>query len=298
MLQLLFAPLTGLIAASLYGLNSLFWPWFIFLFALLRFLPIPAWQKKCDGILHQIPVLWTDINNYIIQITTNIKWDVQGLENLQAHHWYLLICNHQSWVDIFVLNYIFNRKIPTLKFFMKKELIWTLPILGWAAMLADFPILYRTTKEDLAKHPHLKGKDIEITRKACEKFKKIPTTVINFVEGTRFTAEKQLRQRSQYQHLLRPKAGGIAFALATMGEYFNEILNVTIIYPDGIPTMWDFFCGRVKKIIVRATTIPLTSNLLGDYENNREYRIFFQNWLNQIWEEKDKIITKTTPPTS
>ena len=34
---------------------------------------------------------------------------------------------------------------------------------------------------------------------------------MNFVEGTRFTREKHARQNSPYNHLLRTKAGGMAF---------------------------------------------------------------------------------------
>ena len=191
-----------------------------------------------------------------------------------------------------MLGYVFNQKIPTLKFFMKKELLWGLPIAGAAAALVDFPIMHRQSKSFIAKHPELKGKDIEVTRKACEKFKNIPTTVITFVESTRFTKAKQQTQASPYHHLLRPKAGGVAFALATMGEYFHNVLDVTIIYPNVKINLWDFFCGRIKKVVVAVNLIPLTPELLGDYENNREYRVHFHSWLNDVWQKKDKLINE------
>lgn len=284
------APVNGVIAFILFTTNILFWPWPIFVTALLRYIPYKPLQKKCDALLHQIPLYWAQINNIILQITTDIEWEITGTQNLESKNWYLLICNHQSWADILVLGYVFNRKIPTLKFFMKKELLWGLPVAGVAAALVDFPIMHRMSKTEISKHPEQKSKDIETTRKACEKFKNIPTTVITFVESTRFTKEKQQSQSSPYQHLLRPKAGGLAFALATMGEYFNNILDVTIIYPGVKINLWDFFCGRIKKIIVHANLISIGKELLGDYENNREYRIFFQAWLNNIWQEKDKFI--------
>jgi len=292
MLRFLPAPIVGIIALIGYGLNSLIMPWLIFGAALLRFIPLPNWQKKCTYFLNQSLVYWTDINNFIIRHTTRIHWDIQGIENLKANDWYLIICNHQTWTDIFVLNYIFNRKIPALKFFMKKELLWHLPFAGLAAKLAGFPLMHRHSKEYLAKHPEQKGKDIEITRKACEQFKDTPTTVISFVEGTRFTPEKQQRQASPYQYLLRPKAGGIAFSLAAMGTYFHKLLNVTIVYPEEKPTLWKFCCGKITRIIVRVEVLPITEELLGDYENDRKFRVSFQSWINSVWQTKDHLITK------
>lgn len=293
MKNLLPHPLNGLIAALLYGVNLLFWPWPIFAIALLRFIPVQSWQKKCDSWLHQIPFLWTEVNNFIVRLTAHTEWEIIGGDNLKPEDWYLLVSNHQSWADILVLGYIFNRKIPTLKFFMKKELLWSLPFAGVAAALVNFPIMHRSSKSFLAKHPDQKGKDIETTRRACEKFKTIPTTVITFVEGTRFTPEKRQRQSSPYQHLLRPKAGGVAFALAAMGEYFHYLLDVTIIYPHGKINLWDFCCGKVNKIIVHTNVIPITPELLGDYENNREYRVYFQAHLNELWQKKDQLMKDT-----
>lgn len=288
--RLLPAPVNGVIALLLYTVNILFWPWLIFATALLRLIPYKPWQKSCNLFLHQTPLYWTEINNHILRLTTKIEWEITGLQDLKPNDWYLLICNHQSWADILVLGYVFNRQIPPLKFFMKKELLWNLPIAGFAAALIDFPIMHRQSKSYLAKHPEKKGKDITTTREACEKFKNIPTTVITFAEGTRFTQEKHQRQSSPYQHLLRPKAGSIAFALATMGDYFHYILDVTIIYPHTQINLWDFFCGRVSKVIVHVNLIPITAELLGDYENNREYRVYFQGKMNNVWNEKDKLI--------
>lgn len=285
-------PIIGICAILLYTLNILFWPFIIFGVAALRIIPNTAWQRVCNKFLHKIPVYWSDINSWILKTTTDIKWDVRGLDQLQKDDWYLLICNHQTWADILVLEYVFNRKIPTLKFFMKKELLWSLPFAGWAAKLIGFPIMYRHQKGYLAKHPDQKGKDIETTRKACEKFKNIPTTVISFVEGTRFTFEKKQLQTSPYQYLLRPKAGGIAFALAAMGSYFNKILNVVIIYDVEKPSFWDLCCGRIQTITVHINLLPIVPELLDDYENKRETRVYFQNWLNNLWHKNDEIINE------
>ena len=94
----------------------------------------------------------------------------------------------------------------------------------------------------LKKHPEMRAKDQEATRRACAKFALIPTSVTNFMEGTRFTPAKHARQQSPYRYLLKPKAGGVALALHALGDKFHSILDVTIVYPDGIPGFWSFLC--------------------------------------------------------
>jgi 1-acyl-sn-glycerol-3-phosphate acyltransferase len=142
----------------------------------------------------------------------------------------------------------------------------------------------------LKKHPHLKGKDLKITQKACEKFKTMPVSVMNFLEGTRFTPEKHRRQQSPFVHLLKPKAGGIAFVLAAMGEQMHQMLNVTIAYPDGARNFWQFLCGNVREIRVRVESLPIDPELIGDYFTNKKFRVTFQNHLNVMWSEKDALL--------
>lgn len=154
----------------------------------------------------------------------------------------------------------------------------------------------RYSRAFLEKNPHLKGKDIEITRKACEKFKTLPVSVMNFVEGTRFSPEKHARQQSPFKTLLKPRAGGIAFVLASMGEQLHRILDVTIAYPGGEKGFWSFLCGRVHEIRVRVRCLPVTTDLFGDYSGNREFSKRFQDWLNALWSEKDQCLQSMLNP--
>jgi len=203
----------------------------------------------------------------------------------------MVLSNHQSWVDIVALQMIFNRRIPILKFFIKQELI-KVPLLGFAWWALDFPFMKRYSAEFLKKNPHLKGKDIEITRRACEKFKTTPVSVMNFVEGTRYTLKKHDRQKSPYRHLLKPKAGGTGFVFSIMGSSIRSILNVTIVYPHGDTNFWHYLCGRVQDIRIHIEQMPLTDDLVGDYENDGEYRKHFQKWVNELWEKKDLQIER------
>jgi 1-acyl-sn-glycerol-3-phosphate acyltransferase len=294
MYHALLGAVRGSLSLVLYILNTVFWciPLFV-LAAAKAAVPLESWMRRCSRMLNAIAENWIWVNNQNQKLVGNTRWDVQGMETLERSEWYLVLANHQSWVDIVVLQRIFHRKIPFLKFFIKKELLW-FPILGQAWWAMDFPFVKRYTKSYLQKKPHLKGKDLAITRKACKKFKKIPVSIMNFVEGTRFTDEKHRRQQSPYAHLLRPKAGGIAFVLGSMGKQIHRVLDVTIVYPDGVSNFWALLCGNIRKIKVRVRSLPVSPELLGDYTNDGHFRAGLQRWLNNIWAEKNRYIEEMT----
>lgn len=296
MFRLLPAPLRGGISLLGYFLNTLFWVPLVVLTALFRALiPNKTWHRWCGRVANAIAENWICVNNINQRLTANTRLEVSGLEGLNRSQWYLVLANHQSWVDILVLQRIFNRRIPLLKFFLKKELFW-FPILGQAWWALDFPFIKRYKKSYIKKKPHLKGKDIEITRQACQKFKTLPVSVMNFVEGTRFTCDKHRRQRSPYANLLKTKAGGIAFVLGAMGEQIHRVLDVTIVYPHQNISFWSFLCGSINEIKVQVNCLPINDEILGDYANDRVFRIKFQAWLNNLWEEKDLRINKLLSP--
>ena len=283
--------MVGLIASILLFLNVLLWVPLLLAFALLKLIiPLERMRLLIDPILLHIAESWIAGNSAWMALTQRTAWDVQGIEGLDYRSWYLVNCNHQSWVDILVLQHLFNRRIPLLKFFLKQQLIWV-PVMGLAWWALDFPFMRRHSEEFLKKHPEMRGKDQATTRKACEKFALIPTSVMNFMEGTRFTPAKQQRQQSPYKHLLKPKAGGMALALNAMGDKFQAILDVTIVYPDGALQFGQFLQGKLKRVIVRVRSIPIPQHLLhGDYASDPTVREAFQKWVQQLWLEKDAQI--------
>lgn len=236
---------------------------------------------------------WAEINKAIFRLMLPTVWDIRYDEELYPDHSYLVISNHQSWVDIPALVQSFNRRTPYFKFFLKKELIWT-PFLGLAFWALDYPFMKRYSKAHLAKHPEDRGKDLEITRRACEKFRHLPVTVVNFLEGTRFTEQKHRVQGSPYRHLLRPKSGGIAFVAAALGEQMRSLLDVTIVYPEQQPPgFWALVSGRVPRVLVDIRSQTLPADLFhGDYSEDPEFRAYFQDWVNSIWETKDQRIAE------
>lgn len=290
MLSFLPSPLKGILSFLIYLINTILLTVPLILVSLLKFiLPFRPVVVILDRILMAIAGLWIHINSLTTDLFCNIDWDIRGLDKLNPREWYLVLSNHQSWVDILVLQKILHTKIPMLKFFLKKELIWV-PFLGLAWWALDFPFMKRYSKQFLAQNPHLKGKDLESTRKACQKFKHTPVSIMNFVEGTRYTPEKA--KTSAFSHLLTPRAGGIAFVLGSMGQCLNHIIDVTIVYPGRVPSFWSFISGKTRKIIVDFQLLEVGWHIKGDYFNDPVFRERFCEWLNQLWLEKDQKIDR------
>ncbi len=292
MLHVLPPFLRGSIALVLLITNTLFWCWPLFILALLKLvLPFTPIQRGIRFIMHWVAESWISVNRFWMQAVQPIEWDVEGLEKLDMTHSWLVTSNHQSWVDILALQYQFNRRLPFLKFFLKKELIWV-PVIGLCWWALEFPFMKRYSKAYLAKDPEKQGQDLATTRKACERYKTNPVSVFNFLEGTRFTPEKHQQQNSPFQHLLKPKAGGIAFVLDAMGEQLHGLVNVTIYYPGGRPTLWDVLSGQIKRIVMRIQIMPIPKQFLGkSYDQDMQYRAEFQEWVNQLWLQKDQELS-------
>ena len=166
--------------------------------------------------------------------------------------------------------------------------------LAWWAL--DFPFMQRHGKAELRERPERRLEDAEATRRACEKFALVPTSVMNFAEGTRFTPGKHRAQGSPYRHLLKPKAGALALALNAMGGKFSSLIDATIVYPAGIPTFWQFICGRVPRVAVRVRELAIPPDFCAaDYGQDPAFRMQFQKWLGTLWQEKDGLMDALNP---
>ncbi|MDU9401372.1 acyltransferase [Pseudomonas sp. zfem004] len=283
--------LTGLLTTTLLLLNTLVMIGPLLVFALLKLvLPGRGRDYASAGVMWMAES-WSEVDKAIFALCIPTQWEVRGVDTLRQDTSYLCISNHQTWVDIPALIESLNRRVPFFKFFLKKELIWV-PLLGLAWWGLDYPFMKRYSKAFLDKHPELKGKDLEITKAACELFKRQPVTVVNYLEGTRFTQAKHAQQQSPYRHLLKPKAGGVAFVLAALGEQLDALLDVTIVYPGNkAPGFWDLLNGSISRVIIDIRVRELDPALCaGDYENDPVFRQTVQSWVNQLWVEKDQRI--------
>ena len=285
--------LQGMLVLMLLIINTIIWFIPLILFAMIRaFSPGVYLKRLFTKLPSKMASFWISCNSFIFTTINKTHWNVSGIDHLNEKDWYLLLVNHLSWVDVIVLQTIFNGRIPFLKFFIKRELVW-LPFLGLSWWALDMQFMKRYSKEFLEKNPSKKGQDVEATKKACRKFRNVPTSVINFVEGTRFTESKKLTTKSPYHNLLKPKAGGIAMAISAMGDMFDKILDVTIVYPKGVVSFWDMLCGKFDAVAIDVEKKPIEEWMItGDYDNSIEDRMRFQLWLSELWEVKEAKITK------
>ncbi|WP_395693924.1 acyltransferase [Piscinibacter sp.] len=277
--------LRGVITATLLGLNTLVAFTTMIPPALVKLLvPATGVRNACTRLLNAIANRWVANNNAWIHAVNRSRWDVQGVAGLHRRGWYLVSSNHQSWVDILVLQRCLQGRAPFLKFFIKRELIWV-PLVGLVWWALDFPFMKR------GRGHGARSSDLKTTREACEKFKRIPTAVMNFVEGTRFTPAEHEAQGSPDRHLLKPKIGGLGIALATMGEQFESMLDVTIVYPHGTPTFWELLSGRLDAVLVRVQPRDIPAEVLGgDPVGDKAYRQRLTAWIEGLWVEKDEQI--------
>ncbi|MFK2912542.1 acyltransferase [Pseudomonas sp. 3HC3] len=283
--------LTGILTTTLLLLNTVVLICPLLVFALLKLVLPGRGRDYASWAVMWVAETWSEIDKAIFALCIPTQWDIRGVENLRRDTSYLAVSNHQTWVDIPALIESLNRHTPFFKFFLKKELIWV-PLLGLAWWGLDYPFMKRYSKAFLEKHPELKGKDLEITKAACELFKRQPVTVVNYLEGTRFTEAKRQQQQSPYRYLLKPKAGGVAFVLAALGEQLDALLDVTIVYPGNkAPGFWDLLNGSISRVIIDIQVRELDPALwAGDYENDPEFRQTVQAWVNQLWVAKDQRI--------
>ena len=281
-------------ASIVFALSTIMHVVFLMIVALLKaLLPIRGVRRALNSVLMATAESWISVNTWTIRSMTRTRFVVDTPATLRHDGHYLVLANHQSWVDIPVLQATLNRKAPLLRFFLKSQLFWV-PLLGLAWWALDFPFMKRYSREALSKHPELAGRDIAATRRSCARFREIPVSVMNFVEGTRFTTAKHARQASPFAHLLKPKAGGVGFVLDAMGEALHSLLDVTLIYPHGRPTFGDLFTDRIPLVHIKVRERPIPRELIGgDYQNDPQVRVRVQRWINDLWREKDAEIART-----
>jgi 1-acyl-sn-glycerol-3-phosphate acyltransferase len=291
-MQALLESIRGLITFLLFALNLAVWGTIFLIISVLK-LPVWKWRKGRDSVvllLARIAEIWVKGNNDVIALMLDIDWIIDDRVELRRNGRYLILCNHQTWVDIPIVARQFYRRAAFIRFFLKQELIWV-PLAGLACWALEFPFMKRYTPEYLERHPEKRGKDLDTTRRACRRYSTIPVAILNFVEGTRFTREKREDQRSPYRHLLRPRAGGISYVLASLGSQLDAVVDVTITYDLPEVSLWDFLCNRIRCVAIDVRPLDVPPRFLGDaVTEDGVLREEFKGWMSELWERKDRLI--------
>jgi 1-acyl-sn-glycerol-3-phosphate acyltransferase len=290
--------LRGGIVLFALGLNTLVLTGVLFLCSIAKLLALTDTARyRVRRFLARLPVAWIAINNGIFTLMRITQWDIEVPPGLDRDGCYLVLSNHQSWADVLILQRGFNRRLPFLRFFVKKALIW-LPFLGAAWWALDMPFMQRYSKEQLEHHPELKGRDLENARQACEKFRQMPVAMMTFPEGTRFSTAKRVQQNSSYRMLLEPHIGGIGQVLYALGDELDALIDVTIVFPGRggavAPTLWQVLSGQVDRIVVRARQLPIPLTLRGrNFRTDPDFRLELEQWVAQLWRDKDELIVRS-----
>jgi 1-acyl-sn-glycerol-3-phosphate acyltransferase len=186
---------------------------------------------------------------------------------------------------------LFRKHIPMNKYFLKQQLAWV-PFIGLACWALDMPFMKRYSRSYLIRHPERRGKDVETTRRSCEKFRAHPTTIVNFVEGSRLRKRSASKLARLIRTCCRQRLRVLRWRL-TCWEQFDKLLNVTLCYPENDKTpFFDMLSGKLTRIVVRVDLVPIDAELHGDYVNDKNFKRRFQQWLNTLWKEKDEQIDK------
>lgn len=284
--------LRGVATLSMMIVNTLLYAIPLCSAALVRLITPSSAHPHCTRFAMKCAEGWISNNNRILDLLQALNVECSYPQNLHPEQWYLVLCNHQSWTDILILQRLFNKRIPMLKFFIKQSLIYV-PILGACWWALDFPIMKRYAPAALRKKPHLRGRDLATTRRSCERFKLAPVSVLNFVEGTRFSHQKKMQSNSPFQHLLKPKSGGVAMVVDALDEQLTAILDVTIIYHEYCPSFWTFLSGHAPKISVKIDSLPVPHNPTSDTNDAaKSSAVQVRELLAHRWLEKDATIQR------
>jgi 1-acyl-sn-glycerol-3-phosphate acyltransferase len=260
----------------------------LYLIGLLR-IPLRGGARRAmNRAMDAIVQVWVAAHRLTFAALGVTRIDVTWPEDteLSPDGWYLVLSNHQSWADILILQNIFWGRIPILKFFTKRQLIWV-PLLGLAMWFLGFPYVRRLPREQIAADPSLAALDRQATVNACQGFRDHPTSVLSFLEGTRFTAAKHEAQDSRFQRLLNPKLGGVSYVVTALSDRLDGVLDVTLTYPDGIPTIWELLQGHCPRVnaVVAARGLPPGVAGVSDPDQVREH---LRPWVEAIWQQKDE----------
>ena len=254
-----------------------------------------SFDRRVKESLYGLARCWIYFNNWIYSGLHHVEWRIIGqTSNLKPDGQYLLISNHVSSADILAVFVLASGRLPFPQFFLKRELLFV-PIFGQALWSYEMPVMKRYSSEYLNRYPEKRGEDLEAAKKSCDQIKDQPFTIINFIEGTRFTPLKKEKKGSDFDHLLQPKAGGVHMVLSNLGTQLDAVLDLTLAYPGcDSPSFWNIISGKAPLVILQVKQYSLDGVSTPSLEQLevRQGTKLVRMWINELWEAKDKIISE------
>jgi 1-acyl-sn-glycerol-3-phosphate acyltransferase len=144
------------------------------------------------NIRYQISRAWCALVVWMGKIFCGVRYEIEGLENLNTEQTAIVLCNHQSAWETLALRHLL---LPTQTTLLKRSLTW-FPIWGWALSTLK-PIAIDRKKQRVA---------LRILLKEGKRYLNQGLWVVVFPEGTR-TAAGEVRQFSAGGAMLAQQTG-------------------------------------------------------------------------------------------
>ena len=194
----------------------------------------------------------------------------------------VLVANHQQMADITHLMFLAlsKQRLGDMKWFAKDEIKYV-PFLGWAMVLIDSVFVKRDWTRDRA--------SIEETFAGFLRYD-VPMWLMTFPEGTR-SSPKKLAQSQAYarehgrtplEHVQLPRTKGFVASVAGLRKHLDAVYDVTIGYPNGVPSLWQYARGLSRLAHLHVRRFPI-QDLPEDDEA-------LSDWLHDRFAEKDRLL--------
>lgn len=258
-------------------LNLVFW-------VILLLLLLPAKAARCsrlsfrrlsNGIYRRA----VRIDNALLRHVSGATWRFEEL-TLDPARPHIVLANHRSWADILIVQSVVATRGPIVKFLCKRELLYV-PIFGLIILAFDFPVLRRRSRRG-SDRAHRRADDRRRVTAASAALLDSPAAILSFAEGTRFTRAKRRALGGPYEHLLPPRAGGLAAMIEALAPGGGAIVDLALAYPRAV-SFWEFLGGAAGPVDVKWEAIRIA-----DVPPERA-----QEWINDRWHRKDALLRST-----
>ncbi len=262
--------------------------WGVLLLVLLPAKAAPRtrpWFRRASSRIYRAAVR---VDNALLRRISGAAWRVKEL-TLDEDRPHIAVANHRSWADILIVQSVVTTRGPIVKFLCKRELLHV-PIFGLIILAFDFPVLRRRKRQgtdppggsEKGRHAKYHGdrarreNDRHRVREAAAVLLDSPAAILSFAEGTRFSEARREGGNAPYDHLLPPRAGGLAAMIEALASGGGMIVDLTLAYPRAC-SFWEFLGGTAGPVEVAWETVPIASV-------EPEH---VQDWLNDCWLRKD-----------